>query len=67
MREADVLIIGSEGAGARAAMAAADAGAQDRRHSRGRKKPGEAGLLTHGTLTHGIRRIGRVNAPAIDR
>ena len=29
---------------------------QNRRHGRGRQKPGKTGLLTHGTLTHGIRR-----------
>jgi len=32
---------------------------QNRRHGRGRKKPGKTGLLTHGTLTHDIRRIDR--------
>jgi hypothetical protein len=40
-------------------LAAAEPNGQNRRHGRGRKEPDKTGLLTHGTLTHEIRRIDR--------
>jgi hypothetical protein len=47
-------------------LAAAKADGQNRRQGRGGEKPGKTGLLTHGTLTHGIRRIDRAER-AINR